>query len=317
MTLTRFVLGRLARLVATLLVSSFVIFSALFVAPGNPIATLSGGRSLSPDTVKILEKRFHLDQPFFTRYFSWLGGVLHGNLGLSVKLRQEVSSLISARIATTLLLVLMSSILILVIGIVLGVVAALKEGWADGSVLVITAVSAAIPAFVATTLLLSIFVLNLGWFPAFGSGTGFLDQLRHLVLPSVALAIASLSVVARVTRSAVREELGREHVQTAVSRGIPGAQILRKHVLRNAAIPITTVSGVTVASLLALSAVVERAFTLNGLGAYLVNAATTNDFAVVQGISLLVVAGFTVTNAVVDVLYAVLDPRIGLGSSAP
>ena len=316
MTLSRFIVGRLVRLAATLLVSSFVIFSALFVAPGNPIATLSGGRSLSPDAVKVLEKRFHLDQPFFTRYFSWLGGVLHGDLGISVKLRQEVSSLISARIATTLLLVLLSSVIILVIGITLGIVAALKEGWADGSVLVITAVSAAIPAFVATTLLLSIFVLNLGWFPAFGSGKGLLDQVRHLVLPSVALAISSLAVVARVTRSAVRDELGREHVQTAVSRGIPSSQILRRHVLRNAAIPIATVSGVTVASLLALSAVVERAFTLNGLGAYLVSAATTNDFAVVQGISLMVVAGFSVTNAVVDVLYAVLDPRIGLGTAA-
>ena len=163
---------------------------------------------------------------------------------------------------------------------------------------------------------LSSFAIRLGWFPAFGSGDGLADRLYHLTLPAVALAISSLAVVARVTRAAVREELVREHVQTAISRGLPRSMIVRKHVLRNAAIPITTVSGVTMASLLALSAVVERAFSVNGLGAYLVNAATTNDFAVVQGISLFIVAAFTVTNTVVDMLYAVLDPRINLGTTA-
>ena len=316
MSVTRFILGRLSRLVATLLVSSVVIFSALYVAPGNPIATLSGGRSLSKESVAILEKRFHLDQPFFVRYVNWLWGVLHGDLGISIKLRQEVSSLISARMSTTLTLVLYASVIILVVGIGCGVWAALRPGVADSSILVTTAVSAAIPAFVATTLLLFIFVLRLGWFPAFGSGDGFADRLYHLTLPAVALAISSLAVVARVTRAAVREELVREHVQTAISRGLPRSMIVRKHVLRNAAIPITTVSGVTMASLLALSAVVERAFSVNGLGAYLVNAATTNDFAVVQGISLFIVAAFTVTNTVVDMLYAVLDPRINLGTTA-
>ena len=137
MNVVRFLLGRVVRLCATLLVSSFVIFSALFVAPGNPIAALSGGRTLSPQSVAILERRFHLKEPFFTRYFKWLGGVLHGDLGISIKLRQDVSSLISARISTTLALVGYASAIILVLGISMGVLAALKPDLADSSVLVL------------------------------------------------------------------------------------------------------------------------------------------------------------------------------------
>jgi peptide/nickel transport system permease protein len=135
-------------------------------------------------------------------------------------------------------------------------------------------------------------------------------------LPAVALAISSLAIVARVTRAAVRTEAGREHVQTAVSRGIPVRQRIRRHVLRNAAIPTTTITGITIASLIALDAVIETAFSLNGLGAYLVQSAQSKDLAVVQGISLVLVTAFVVVNLIVDLLYAVLDPRVTLGSRA-
>ena len=137
-------------------------------------------------------------------------------------------------------------------------------------------------------------------------------QLKHLTLPAVALAFSSIALVARITRASVREELSREHVQTAISRGIPYRLIIRRHVVRNAAIPITTIVGITVASLFAASAIVERAFTLNGIGSYLIQAALSKDVAVVQGISLVIVAVFVVTNAIVDFLYAVLDPRVKL-----
>jgi len=140
--------------------------------------------------------------------------------------------------------------------------------------------------------------------------------VQHLTLPAVALAISSIAIVARVTRAAVRAEADREHVQTAISRGIPARQLIRRHILRNAAIPITTVSGITIASLIAVAAVVETAFSLNGLGAYLVQAAESKDLAVVQGISLVLVTAFVVINAIVDVLYAALDPRVTLGSRA-
>jgi len=303
-------------LVASLLIASFVIFAAVYLAPGNPIAALSGGRSLPPSSIAVLEHRYHLDQPFLAQYWYWLSDALHGNLGLSITLRENVSTLIAQRVWTTAGLVLYASLLICVIGIGLGLLSGLRPGRLDTSTLVVTAVSAAIPAFVAAIVLILVFAVQLGWFPALGNGTSLVDNIRHLTLPAVALAISSLAIVARVTRASVREEGEREHVQTAVSRGIPGRQLIQRHILRNAAIPITTVTGITIASLIAVAAVVETAFSLNGLGAYLVQAAESKDLAVVQGISLVLVTAFVVVNLVVDLLYAVLDPRVTLGSRA-
>ena len=312
----RFFARRLAMLLISLLVASFVIFAAVYLAPGNPIAALSGGRSLPPSSVRILEQRYHLNAPFFAQYWYWLENALHGNLGISITLRENVSTLIASRIWTTAGLVLYSSLLILVFGIGMGLVAGLRPGVLDTSTVVVTAISAAIPAFVAAIVLILVFAVKLGWFPAIGNGTGLVDNIRHLTLPAFALAISSLAIVARVTRAAIREESDREHVQTAISRGIPPRQVIQRHILRNAAIPITTVSAITVASLIAVSAVVETAFSMNGLGAYLVQAAQSKDLAVVQGISLVLVAAFVLVNLFADLLYAVLDPRVKLGAKA-
>jgi peptide/nickel transport system permease protein len=303
-------------LVITLLVSSFVIYSALYIAPGNPIATLTGGRTPSPQAIAVLEERYHLNDPFLVRYVKWLGNALTGDLGVSIQLRQDVSTLITQRAGTTVFLVLYASLLIVAVGIGLGLLGGLTRGLPDRLVIVVTTVGAAVPTFVAATLLLFLFAVRLGWFPALGGGEGFIDQIKHLTLPAVALAISAMSLVARVTRAAVRDESEREHVQTAVSRGIPMRSIIRRHILRNAAIPITTVVGLTIASLFAASAVVERAFSLNGIGAYLIQASLSKDFAVVQGISLVLVTVFVVVNTIIDVLYAVLDPRVALGESA-
>jgi peptide/nickel transport system permease protein len=312
----RFFVRRLAMLIVSLLVASFVIFAAIYLAPGNPIAALSGGRSIPPESLHVLEARYHLDQPFLVQYWYWLTNALHGNLGISITLRENVSDLIASRISTTAGLVLYSSILIIAIGVGLGILSGLRPGFIDNSVLVVTAISASLPAFVAAIVLILVFAVQLQWFPSLGNGVGFFDQVRHLTLPAVALAVSSLAIVARVTRAAIREESRREHVQTAVSRGIPTAQLIRRHVLRNAAIPITTISGITIASLIAVAAVVEVVFGLAGLGAYLVQSAQSKDLAVVQGISLLLVTAFVAVNVLVDVLYAVLDPRVSLGSRA-
>jgi peptide/nickel transport system permease protein len=312
----RYFVRRLAMLVVSLLVASFVIFAAIYLAPGNPIAALSGGRSIPPESLKVLEARYHLDQPFFVQYWYWLTNALHGNLGISITLRENVSDLIASRISTTAGLVLYSSILIIALGVGLGVLSGFRPGLIDTSTLVVTAISASLPAFVAAIVLILVFAVQLQWFPSIGNGVGFLDQVKHLTLPAFALAVSSLAIVARVTRSAIREEARREHVQTAVSRGIPTALLIWRHVLRNAAIPITTISGITVASLIAVAAVVEVVFGLAGLGAYLVQSAQSKDLAVVQGISLLLVTAFVAVNVLVDVLYVVLDPRVSLGSRA-
>lgn len=303
-------------LVASLLVASVVIFAAVHVAPGNPMAALSGGRTIPPESQRILEERYHLDDPLPTQYWHWLTNVMHGDFGISITMRQDVSTLIAARIPTTAGLVLYASILVLVLGVGMGVVAGLGRGFLDTATVVASAVTAAVPAFVAAIVLILVFAVGLGWFPAVGNGRGFVDSVWHLTLPAVALALSALAIVARVTRAAIREEVGREHVQTAVSRGIPKWQMIRRHVLRNAAIPITTVMGVTIASLIAVAAVVEMAFGLNGLGSYLVKSAQSKDLAVVQGVSLLLVTAFVLVNTLVDLLYALLDPRVSLGSRA-
>ena len=312
----QFIAKRLAMLVATLLVASFAIYGALYLAPGSPIAALTGGRTLPPEVMAQIEARYHLNEPFLTRYWLWLTAAVHGDLGESIPLHESVNTLIAQRIGTTLQLVLFASILIVLFGVSLGIIGALGRGAVDTSVLFASTVSAALPAFAAAVILQFVFGVMLGWFPVLGTGDGFVDTIKHLTLPAIALAATSTALVTRVTRTAVREELDREHVQTAVSRGLPWSDVVRRHVLRNAAIPITTVVGITIASLIALSAVVETAFALNGLGAYLVQAAQNKDFAVVQGISLVLVVAFVITNVVVDIAYALLDPRVSLGSRA-
>jgi peptide/nickel transport system permease protein len=312
----RFVARRLAMLALTLLVASFAIYAALSIAPGDPLSVLTGGRTLPPDALSVLRARYHLDQPLPAQYWHWLTRAVQGDLGDSIALRESVNTLIRERAGVTFELVLYASILILLLGIGSGVLAGLRRGAVDTTVIAGTTVFAAIPSFVAAIVLISVFAINLGWFPALGAGTGVLDRLWHLTLPAIALALSALAIVARVTRVSVREEMAREHVQTAISRGLPWRLVVRRHVLRNAAIPITTITGITIASLIALSAVVERAFSLNGLGAALVSAAASKDFAVVQGIALILVAAFVITNTLVDLLYAALDPRVALGRRA-
>lgn len=308
---------RLAMLVVALLVSSFAIFGSLNLAPGDPLATLSGGRTLPPEAVASLRAQYHLDDPFLVRYGEWITGVVfHGDVGTSIQYREKVTSVIGERIGVTAGLVLYSALLIIVLGVGLGLVAGLRRGPLDSAIVTVTTVLAAIPSFVAAIILLAVFAVGLGWLPALGSGSGFGGTIERLTLPAVALAGSALAVVVRITRVTVRAELGQEHVQTATSRGIPRSLVIRRHVLRNASIPITTVVGITITSLFALSAVVERAFSLNGLGAALVQAALSKDFTVVQGIALVLVTAFVIANALVDLLYAVLDPRVALGSRA-
>jgi len=316
MTRRKFLLRRLVMLVCSLIVASFVIFASMYLAPGSALSALAGGRALPASSVATLDKQYHLNQPFFAQYWYWVTNALHGNLGTSIEWRENVSTLMGGLVWTTAGLVLYASLIICVLGIGLGILAGLRPGLLDTSTLVATAITAALPSFVAAMVLITVFAVQLNWFPALGNGAGFADDVRHLTLPAIALALSSLAIVARITRAAVRDETGREHVQTAISRGIPYRLIVRRHILRNAAIPITTITGITIASLIAVDAVVETAFSINGLGAFLVKAAQDKDLAVVQGISLVLVTAFVVVNLIVDLLYAALDPRVSLGTAA-
>lgn len=311
----RLLVAKLAGLLVTLVASSFLIFSSLYLAPGDPVATLSGGRTLPPEAVQALRHQYHLTDPFLTRYLAWLGDLVHGDPGQSFAFNTGVADLIAARATTTALLVVMASGLIVGVGVTLGLAAGIRGGLLDKGVLLATVIGQAVPSFVAAIALIWLFAVQLGWFPAIGSGSGLAGRVQHLILPAVALALAQLAYVARITRAATREQLSSEHVETARARGLAPSQIARRHVVRNAMIPIVTVSGLTVVGLLTTTVVVERAFNLDGVGSLLVEAVVRKDFAVTQAVSLLLVTAFVLVNTLVDLLYGVLDPRVRRGGS--
>lgn len=303
---------RVLGLAVVLLITSFLVFAALYVAPGSPESFLLQGKTVSPATIREIRAQYHLNDPFFVQYAKWLGGIVRGDFGRSLIFRQQVSGLVASRVPTTLWLTAYAAVLIIIGGIALGVVAALRPGAVDRLVLVTTSAAVATPSFVAAVVLMTVFAVDLGWFPVFGSGSGVAGRISHLTLPAVALAVSWIGLLARVARSAMAEELAREHVQTARSRGLPERVVVRRHGLRNALIPITTVSGLVVAGLISGAVVVENAFALNGLGSLLLQSVATKDFPVVQAISLILVAAFIVVNTLVDLLYAAIDPRVRL-----
>lgn len=307
----RGIAGKLLGLVVTLLVTSFLVFFSLYLAPGDPINFLVQGRSPSPEAIAAIEDYYGLDEPLVVQYLTWLGNALQGDFGVSLVYREDVGTLIGARLPTSMSMVALSTAIILVTGLAAGITGALTAGrFADRAVLVGVTILAAIPAFAAAVMLTSLFAVRLGVFPTFGSGSGAVDRLYHLTLPSVALALTFIALVARVTRSSMLEELGREHVEVALSRGGSRPAVVRRHVMRNAAGPILTISGLLVAGLLVSSSIVETAFGLDGVGSLLVSSVDRGDFPVVQALVLLVVTTFVVINFLVDLVYPLLDPRL-------
>ncbi|WP_168714547.1 ABC transporter permease [Streptomyces sp. A0592] len=311
------VLRRLAGMAATLLVTSFLVFSSLFLAPGDPASFLVKGRSAGPGELAEIRRQYGFDEPFLVRYWHWLEGVLQGDLGRSYLLHQDVAQVIWSRLPASLLLIGVSALMIGVFGIGAGIVGALRRGSrTDRSLMLLVTVGAAAPAFVAALLLRSVLGVQLGWFPTIGNGTGLLDRLHHVVLPAAALSVTFVALVTRVTRSAMLDELRREHVEVALSRGTPRRTVIRRHVLRNALGPIVTVSALLVSGMLVSTAIVETAFGMSGVGSLLVQSVDQLDFQVVQAIVLLVVAAFVVVNALVDLVQPLIDPRTAAAGSA-
>jgi peptide/nickel transport system permease protein len=307
----RFLLTRAAMLVAILAVASVAIHGSMLLAPGDPATLLvGGGKQPSPELIASIHREYHLDDPFAVRYWRWLVGALQGDFGPSLAYRDSVNHLLAERISNTLTLVGYASVIILLAGITLGTVAALRGGRFEVSVIAISAGAMAVPTFVIGALLAYVFGVRLSWFAPSGSGSGISEFFRYLTLPAIALAFSWIGYVAQITRTSVRSELRSEHVETADSRGIPRPGVIRRHVLRNASGPIFAVSGIAVAGLIATTAVVEKAFGISGIGALLVDAAAKQDLATVQAISLIMVASFVVLNTLVDLVTALLDPRV-------
>jgi peptide/nickel transport system permease protein len=308
-----FVATRVAGLVATLFIASLVVFGALYAAPGSPLTYLTHGRTMSPDALASIKAEYHLDDPVWQQYLRWLGGVARGDFGTSIIYHQPVASLVGSRAVATLLLVFMAAVIVLVLGLAVGTLAGLRPGWLSRSVMAGATAVMAVPTFVGAVVLIIVFGVNLDWFPVFGAGRAGLDAVYHMVLPSIALALASVAFVARLAQTAIRQELSADHVQTAISRGLPRGVVVRRHVMRNAAMPVLTVAGLTIAGLIAGSVVVEQVFQLGGLGQFLVNSVQQKDFPVVQAICLMYVAAFIVLNTLIDIAYTLLDPRVSVG----
>jgi peptide/nickel transport system permease protein len=314
--MVRFIGGRLIGLIVTLLIASVVVFGALYAAPGSPLTFLTHGRTMTPEAKAQLAAEYHLNDPIIVQYFRWLGGAIHGDFGTSIIYNIPVSQMVANRAGATVLLVVMAAVIVLVVGLAIGLYAGLKPGWLSRSAMGGATAMMAVPTFVAAVVLISVFAVTLGWFPVFGSGVPGWDAVYHMVLPALALAIASVAFVARLAQGAIRAELSSDHVQTAKSRGLPGSIIVRRHVIRNAAMPVLTVAGLTIAGLIAGSVVVEQVFQLGGLGQLLISSVQQKDFPVVQAICLVYVAAFIILNTLIDLAYTLLDPRVSTGRSA-
>ncbi|MFB2572021.1 ABC transporter permease [Micrococcus sp. IITD107] len=305
-----YVIKRVFALLIVLVLSSFAVFGGMYLAPGSPEQFLVQGRTVTPEVLASIRAQYNLDDPFLVRYGNWIGAAVQGDFGQSLVNRQEVAQLLADRLPTTIMLVAYAAVLIVVLGVSLGIVGGLGGGIVEKAVLFFSNLGFAVPTFFAALLLMSIFGVTLGWFPVYGSGEGLLGRLHHLSLPAFALALPSIAVISRVTRTAVVEEKDSEHVQMALARGVPPGLVRRRHIIRNSMLPVTTAVGVHLAALMVGAFVVEYAFTLDGIGSLLVNSIQRKDFAVVQAVALILVTVFGVVNLVVDLLYSLIDPRV-------
>jgi peptide/nickel transport system permease protein len=308
-----FLFKRLITLVATLVGTSVVVFLVLEILPGNA-AQIIMGPDASPDAVAALSQKLGLDRPAWTRYGEWVGGMLRGDLGLSYAYSTPVGELVLERLALTVPLALMAMALTTVLALAAGIYAASRHNkLGDVGIMGLTQVGIAIPNFWFAILLILLFSVQLKWFSAGGFPgweEGLLPGLRALLLPAVSLAVVQAAILARFTRSSVLEVLRDDFVRTARAKGASQRRTLWGHVLRNALIPVITVMGLQFAELLAGTIVVESVFYLPGLGRLMFQSIANRDLIVVRNCVMLLAAMVVIVNFVVDVLYAVIDPRV-------
>jgi peptide/nickel transport system permease protein len=311
--MTVYILNRILIGLATLLLASLVVFGVMEVLPGDP-AQIMLGMSGSPEALANLRAQMGLDQPLVWRYLSWVGGLLTGDFGRSYTYSSPVADLIRERLVVSLPLALMSLVLSTVIAIPVGIFAAARRGRLPDTLAMGTAqLGVAIPNFWFALLLIYAFAVWLKWLPAGGfpgwSG-GVWNGIKSLILPAIALALPQAAILARVTRSALLDVLGEDYIRTARAKGLPRGRVLRRHALRNAMIPVLTILGLQFAFLLAGTIIIENVFYLPGLGRLIFQAITQRDLIVVEGVVMLLVASVIVVNILVDLAYAVVDPRL-------
>ncbi|QTF10923.1 ABC transporter permease [Brenneria izadpanahii] len=306
---------RLAGIIAVLLILATVVFLIVRVTPGDPAAVMLGSDA-TPQDIADLRERLGLNAPLLQQYVSFIAKAVQGDLGQSIFLNMPVTSALAARAEPTFFLTLFSILIATVIALPVGILSAYKRGSAFDQIVVgVTMVAASIPSFWLGLILIQTMSVKLGWFPVSGYGgpdSPFLTRLHHLVLPAVALGIVNSALITRFTRAAMLDVLADDYIRTARAKGAAEKNVILKHALKNALIPIITVIGLSIALLVSGAVVTETVFGLPGIGNLVVSAVQRRDYPVIQGALLAVAAIYVLINFIVDMLYILVDPRVRL-----
>jgi len=313
-----FILQRVLTAIPTLLIVTVMVFGIQRALPGDPAVILAGEQQ-DPEVIAFIRAKYRLDEPVPIQYLAWLGQIARGDFGSSMRTGEPVSSLILSKLPVTVELALLSIFVAVAIALPAGVVAAARKNSAldvTGTILALSGLS--IPNFWLGIMLILLVSVNLGWLPASGYVSLFddpVENLRRVVMPAFVLGTGLAAVLMRQMRSAMLEVLGQDYVRTAKAKGTSAITVLIRHAMRNALIPVVTILGLQLGTLLSGAVLTEQVFTIPGFGKLIVDAVFNRDYAVVQGVVLFTATAYIAINLVVDVLYAVLDPRIS-GSRA-
>ena len=305
--------NRAIQFALALIVASVVVFALMSILPGNA-AQVALGTNATREAVAALETQYGLNQPPLIRYFDWVAGMLTGDFGTSYVTGAAITPVIVGSVQVTGILVIASILLAIVIAIPLGTFAALEQrNWIGVTISALSQIGIAVPNFLAAIILVIVFSLTLGWFPSQGwmaPVEGLSGFLARLVLPVVSLALVQAAILTRYVRSAVLDVMREDYIRTARAKGLTRTRALFVHGLRNAAIPVITVAGVQLATLLVGAVIIEQIFVIPGIGSELVRAVANRDLVTVQGIVMVLVLLVLIINLIVDVLYPIVDPRI-------
>ena len=298
---------RLLALVVLLLTISVLVFLMLHLIPGSPVSAILGQNNTNPAMVARLTEQLGLNEPLPVQFWRWLEQIAHGNFGYSYIRQQQVSTVIAQNLPSTIQLAISGLFISVVGGILLGTAAAIRRGTATDSLLMgIFMTLVGLPSFWLGLILILIFAVALPWFPVVG-GSG----LRGLVLPTVTLGVGLLGITGRFVRSSLIEAMGSPHVVAARAKGLSSTTVFTQHIARNAMLPVLTIVGLQVGSLVSGTVLVEVVFSRPGIGRLLVDSILSKDYATTQVVVLLIAGFYVITNLVVDLLYPILDPRVG------
>ncbi|CRK83100.1 ABC transporter permease [Neobacillus massiliamazoniensis] len=301
----KFILRRLAMLIPVLLGVSFLVFTIMSLTPGDPVEMYLGD-NYTHEAHAAMTHELGLDKPFFVRYLNYIGNAVQGNFGISYSTHQPVLAEIEARFPSTVILAISALIFAIVLGVLLGTISAAKQYSAFDSASTFAAlIGVSMPNFWLGLMLIIVFAAGLGWFPS-----SEFSGVKSLVLPAIALGTNSLAIITRMTRSSLLETIRQDYIRTARAKGVKEYKVIIKHALRNAMIPIITISGLQFGFAISGAVVVETVFSWPGIGRLLVETIKLKDMPVVLAIVLIIAVSFTVINLIADILYAFFDPRI-------